>query len=484
MVFKMQSGFSRYIVLAKRWAWVVILGVLICGGATYVVSKFRPPVYQATSYLLVSLCTAQTTPYECTSGSVAALPTYAQLIESPSVLNPVVANHQGLTLDRLVAMITVKPQDNTQLIEVAVQNTNPQLAIQLANEVDRSFFQFASSQLTGGNVGILPAHLETDPVGPKPLVYAGIGALVGLALAIALIAIFEWLDDRLTSPEEVQETVGVDTLAIMPQLSRRQRNKGAIEIPALAEAYRILCARLNAQQAIKPFRLVLVTSALAGEGKSTTAANLATFLAMTGKRVLLVDADLRHPRLHEHFQLDNRRGLMGAFMEMAERLEVKLDGQPTEIPTLRVLTAGLVPSNPTELLQSSLAHRIFDQFKKASQFDYVIFDTPPLLPVADVQIMTSYIQALVLVIDASRTPRKVLLRAKRLLNSLRTMPMGVVINRSPWPDYGDIRQYLYGTRQPTIDFDDMMLLHETSSGNGADMTVVLPQRQKDRDDKS
>lgn len=481
----MQSGFSRYIVLAKRWAWVVILGVLICGGATYLVSKFRPPVYQATSYLLVNICTAQTTPYECTSGSVAALPTYAQLIESPSVLNPVVTNHRGLTLDQLVAMLTVKPQDNTQLIEVAVQNTNPQLAIQLADEVDRSFFQFANSQLPGGNnVEILPAHLETDPVGPKPSLYAGIGALVGLALAIALIVIFEWLDDRLTSPEEVQETVGVDTLTIIPQLSRRQRNKGAIEIPALAEANRILCARLLVQQAIKPFRLVMVTSSLTGEGKSTTAANLATFLAMTGKRVLLVDADLRHPSLHEHFQLDNRHGLTTAFMEMAEHLEVKLDGQPTEIPTLRVLTAGLALSNPTELLQSSLAQQIFDRFKKASQFDYIIFDTPPLLPVADAQIITSYIQMLVLVIDASRTPRKVLLRVKRLLNSLHIVSMGSVINRSPWPDYGDIRQYLYGIRQASIDFDDLMLLHEPSSENGADMTVVLPQHQKGRENKS
>jgi capsular exopolysaccharide synthesis family protein len=435
--------------------------------------------------------TSTTPPYESTTSSLAALPTYAQLLTNPIVLNRVVAQNKGLTLKQLNAMLTVKPQPNTQIIELDVQSTDPQLAMQLANEISLSFSLYVDTQTQPlATVQVLPAQLPTEPVSPRSLVYAGLGALVGLGLALALIVVFEWIDDRLGSPEEVQETVGVDTLTIIPQLSRRQRNKGAIEIPALAEAYRILCARLNAQQAIKPFRLVMVTSALAGEGKSTTAVNLAMFLAMAGKRVLLVDADLRHPRLHEHFQLDNRRGLTGAFMEMAERLEVKLDGQPTEIPTLRVLTAGLALSNPTELLQSSLAHRIFDQFKKASQFDYVIFDTSPLLPVADAQIMTSYIQMLVLVIDASKTPRKVLLRTKRVLNSLRTMPMGIVINRSPWPDYGEIRQYLNDTRQPNIDFDDMMLLHETSideseppSGNGADMTVVLPKRQKDRDDK-
>ena len=97
--------------------------------------------------------------------------------------------------------------------------------------------------------------------------------------------------------------------------------------------------------------------------------------------------------------------------------------------------------------------------------------------------MTSYIQMLVLVLDASKTPRKVLLRVKRLLNSLHIVPMGVVINRSPWADYGDIRQYLHGARLATIDFDDMMLLQEPASENGADMTVVLPQHQKDRERK-
>ncbi len=480
----MQSGFSRYILIAKRWAWVVILGVVICGGATYIVSKYRPPVYRASAYLLVNLCTAQTTPYECTSGSVVALPTYSQLITSPSVLNPVVANHPGLTLDQLNGMINVKTQGNTQLIEVDVDNSNPQLAVQLANEINRSFYQFASSQLPGGaTVGVLPAHLQTNPVSLKPLLAAAIGALVGLALAIALIVIFEWFDDHLESPEEVQEIMGLENLAIIPQITRRQRNKSAIDIPALAESYRILCARLNAQQAIKHFKLVMITSALGGEGKSTTAANLAVFLAMTGKRVLLVDADLRHPGLHQHFQLDNRRGLTGAFLEMAENLEIKLDGQPTEIPTLRVLTAGLVPTNPSELLQSSLAHRLFELLKKTSQFDYVLFDTPPLLPVADVQIMNSYIQTLVLVVDATKTPRKVLLRAKRLLNSLHVTLLGVVINRSPWPDFGDIRQYLNDSQQSALDFDDIMLLSEKPSENGADMTIALTQRQRNSDNK-
>jgi len=326
-------------------------------------------------------------------------------------------------------MLSVKPQTNTQIIELDVQNTDPRLATQLANEVGQSFAHYANTQLPAA-VQILPAELPTTPVGPSSLVDAGIGALVGLGLALALIVIFEWADDRLASSDEVQEILGLETLTIIPRFSSKQRSMHAEKSPVLAEGCRVLCASLNAAQASKRFKLVMVTSALADEGNRTIAANLASFLAMTGKQVLLVDADLRRPALDRHFELDNQRGLSNALQEKWVRIEPELEGRPTEIPTLRVLTTGALPSNPAELLQSSLAAQLFEFFEQSEQFEYVIFDTPPLLPVADAQILASYVQAIVLVIDAFKTPRNVLLRAKRVLNRTRTTIIGVAIIKS------------------------------------------------------
>jgi len=341
----------------------------------------------------------------------------------------------------------VKPQSNTQLIEIDVENSDPALAMQLANEVSQNFAQFTNSQFPG-RVQIVPAQLPAGPIRPRPLLDTGIGALVGLGLALTLIVIFEWIDDRLSNSEEVQELLGTDTLAVFPSLSRKQRSKKVEEIPALVEGYRTLCASLNAAQTTRPFKLVMVTSALANEGKSTIAANLASFLAVTGKHVLLVDANSHHPVLDQRFQLEDHEGLSSAWTE----LKVELDGQETRIPTLRVLTAGSNHSNSAELLQSSLASQLFDHFKKRP-FDYVIFDTSPLLPVADTQILASYVQATVLVIDASKTPRKVLLRARQVLNRTHATIIGVVLNKSPWSDYGDIRHYLSDRRQPKAKFD-------------------------------
>jgi capsular exopolysaccharide synthesis family protein len=476
----MQSPLSRYAMLARRWAWVIILGIVICSGTTYAVSKLMRPIYQASAFLVVTFQTSQSA-YDNTTASLEVLPTYAQLITSPAVLKPVLALHRGMTMQQLNGMITVKPQSNTQLIEIDVENGDPRLSMKIANEVAQSFAQFSNTQLPA-IVQILPAELPIDPVRPKPSTNALIGALVGLGLAIALIVIFEWIDDRPASVEQVQELMGLEVLTVIPQLSRRQREKSAEEIPTLAEGCRTLCVTLNVAQLIKPFKLVMITSALAAEGKSTISANLASYLATSGKRVLLVDTNLRNPALDQHFQLDNRHGIANAFLKTWAQLEGNLNGQATEMPTLRILTAGTPSGNAADLLQSPLGHQIFDHFKKLD-FDYVIFDTPPLLPVADAQILASYVQAAVLVVDASKTSRKMLLRAKRVLSRTGTTILGVAINKSPWSEYGVIRQYLSNTPQPKIDLSVSMpssppQTPPVSELGSEEITITLSRLQK------
>src|SRR5882724_1239197 len=138
----MQSPISRYSVLVKRWFWIVLLGMALCCGVTYVVSKWIPPVYQASALLIVNL---DVTNSSNTTSSLAAVPTYAQLVTNPTVLEPVAALHPGMTLVALMAKLTVKPQSNTQLIEVDVQDENAQTATLLANEVSQSFVRYADA---------------------------------------------------------------------------------------------------------------------------------------------------------------------------------------------------------------------------------------------------------------------------------------------------------------------------------------------------
>ncbi len=486
----MQNPLSRYTMLAKRWAWLIVLGIVLCGGGTYVVSKLQRPVYQASAFMFLTMGTSTTSPYDSTSASLSAVPTFAQLLQpngsiNAEVLNSVAAQHPGLTLNELNAMLTVKPQSNTQIIELDVKDTDPQLAMQIANEVSSSFAQYVSIQIPA-TVHIVYAQLPTAPISLKSLPLAALGALAGLGLALALIVIFEWIDDRPRSPEEVQREMGLEILTIFPKLSRHVRRKTIEEIPVLAERNRALCSGLNALQARNDFKLLMVTSALPDEGASTVAANLAYCFAVSGKRVLLVDANLRKPVIDQHFQLENRPGLADALVETRARLEFKVNVQPTEVPKLSVVTAGVIPVNAADILLSPLTEQIFEYFRKAP-YDYVIFDTPPILPVADTQILATYIEATILLIDASKTPRKALERARQVLSNTHTKIVGVVINKSPWPDYDAIRHYISEVRQTKagliLELQSEVSPHALMNGSGGDpedTMATLTNRNRDR----
>lgn len=434
----MQNTLSRFILLAKRWWWLVLLGIVLCGGTTYTVSKLTHSVYQASALLIVDFQTSPSS-YDSVSAGTIAVPTYAQLVTSPIVLQSVLPLHPGMTLTQLDAMITVTPKPNTQLIEIDVENSNPKLAMNLANEISDAFVQYVNPQLTA-SVFPVYATLPTSPVKPKPLQNAAIGALAGLGLALALVFLFEWFDDRPDNLEEMQDMLGMEALATIPRLGRGQRGRVG-ETPALTEACRMLCASLSAASEIRSFKLLLVTSALDGEGKSMIAAHLASFMAQAGNRVLLVDADLRRHMQDQLFQLDEFTGLSHILAEKQVQPQmIESQYQTTDIPTLYVLGAGIASSESAKLLQSPSAIHLFNYLKKAP-FDYILFDTPPLLPVADTQFLASHIQTAVLVVDPSKTPRKILVRAKRILNRTRTTILGIVVNRCRWPEYGYIRAY-------------------------------------------
>ncbi len=459
----MESPLNRYLMLARRWAWVIVLGVVVCGGTTYFISKSIKPTYQATVTFVVSIDPVNP------ASSIAAVPTYAQLVTNPLVLNPVVAKHKGMTLEQLNKMITVKPQTNAQLMDLNVQSSNPALAEQLANEIGQSYLLYASSRLPG-TLQMTPAQVAREPIAPKPSRDAGIAALIGLGLAVTLSVIFEWVEDRLSSPGNARELLALEILGVIPQYPKWLNARGK-RSAVLMETYRMLVASVNTAREIKPFKVAMVTSALPGEGKSTVVANLATFLAMTGRTVLLIDANLHQPVLGQRFQLANSRGLSTILREMAiSTPSAEVYGQETDIPTLRVLTAGPLLSGSAELLQSSMASQLFKHLQD-TRFDYVLVDSPSLLSVADAQILTALVEAVLLVVDANKTPRRVLERTKQVLGRARYKTLGVVLNKSPWTDTDVSRQYRdrKERRRP-----DLRLLMTPTVAASHPMRLMLP----------
>ena len=168
----------------------------------------------------------------------------------------------------------------------------------------------------------------------------------------------------------------------------------------------------------------MVTSSGPMEGKSTTIANLGVVLAQQGKSVLIVDADLRKPTVHYTFRTMNTRGITNVLTRQAELVEVT---QETEVPNLHVLTSGPVPPNPSELLGSKNMDNLIEE--ALSHYDVILFDCPPILAVADSQIVANKVQGTVLVVSSGTTDKEAAVKAKERLESVNSKLLGVVLNR-------------------------------------------------------
>jgi polysaccharide biosynthesis transport protein len=281
---------------------------------------------------------------------------------------------------------------------------------------------------------IEPAVAPPLPISPKPLLNTLLAAVLGLLLAAGVVAVAEHLDDGIRDSDAVLEVAGLSTLGT---IARMNGDKGRSEIYRLAallnprsgvaEAYRTLRTNIEFASVDAPIRTLLVTSSMPGEGKTITAANLAVVFAQAGRRVLLVDADLRKPGVHPVFDLPNAHGLT----TLLRSDEAILDAiaHQTEQANLRILTTGPLPPNPTELLGSQRMRTILDRLKAGG--DLVIFDSPPLQAVTDSAILSSFLDGTLLVIDARRGRRRAVLQGREALARAGASVLGAVLNRIP-----------------------------------------------------
>ena len=289
--------------------------------------------------------------------------------------------------------------------------------------------RMALEQARGGSTiaVVEPARAPVAPVGPGVRQKAIIAGLAGLLLAIGLVVGIEFLDDRIRDPRELRDRLKLVPLAVLGRRSRAERE--VLDTPefasksTFAEALRLLRTNLEFLSLGRPMVLA-ISSALEGEGKSTVAANLAVTEAQAGKRVVLIDGDLRKPSLHRLFGLPNTRGL-STFLARAQNP----DQPPFHLGPLgvRILTSGPIPPNPSELLGSPRMAELVNSLR--AQADVVIIDCVPILPVADTLVLQRHTDGIVLVLDSSNTGVKTVGRALDRLQQVSANVFGVVLNK-------------------------------------------------------
>jgi capsular exopolysaccharide synthesis family protein len=322
-----------------------------------------------------------------------------------------------------------------QQVKSMGRNTTSAEASALLNQEAVLKEQLAQMQVSGatdtGDVALVtPAQPPASPSSPKPVQDALLGLAAGLALGIGAAFLRHSFDDRLASKEAAEHAGGVPVLAMTPLVTPWQRQQPLVvsvtepSSPA-AESYRSLRTSLQFVRQEKQLTSLVVTSPGVGEGKTATLANLGVVFAQAGERVVLVSCDLRRPRIAKFFGLDEHMGLTSVLLGQ-RTLEEALLPVP-DVDRLSLLPSGPVPPNPAELLNSARVREIFTRLR--DQYDLVLIDSPPVLPVTDAAILSQYADATLMLAAAGQTRRSDLHRAVEKLDQVGATILGTVLNK-------------------------------------------------------
>lgn len=389
---------------------------------------------------------------------------YQQALEQERELNTEMQNQRTLTMSL-----------NDAAVQYAILQRDVDTNRQLYNAVLKRMKDVGvDSEAQTSNVSIVDkATAPRIPSYPKKLRDLMMSGMLGLFGGLGLAFLIDYLDNTLKDPEEAERYLRLPSIGIIPEFKRLNSSSyeprgyapakaltAALETggntpkaltngrngsnavagrtataaeelvtqhgaySALGEAYRNLRTALLLSRAGAPPKLTLVTSAVAGEGKTVTAVNTAAMLAQLGARVLLVDADVRRPRCHRVLHLDNRMGLTEVLTGVRDLHDLI---RPTAVDNLFILSSGSVPPNATELVGSPKMHQVVTQLQEI--YEYIVIDSPPVMPVSDALLLSTIVDGVLLVVNASRTPKQQVKAARARLAYVRAKIFGTVLNK-------------------------------------------------------
>ncbi|MFC8190589.1 polysaccharide biosynthesis tyrosine autokinase [Cellulomonas sp. NPDC057328] len=443
-------------ILRKRWISIAALTVLgVLGGIG--LNAAATPMYTAATQLYVSVQSGGTTSdmLQGANFTRAQVASYARLVTGPLVLGPVI-DDLGLDTraDELAERVTADSPLNTSLININVSDESPALAAAIANAVATELTDVVTDleQPTDGSPSpvkltvVRDAAAPTDPSSPSTRLNLALGLALGLVAGVAAAVLREMLDTRVRDEDTVAQLAAapvVGTIAFDEDAGAHPLIVQSDPHSIRAEAFRRLRTNVQFLDVSDRSNSIVVTSSLPAEGKSTTTINLAIALADAGSRVALVDADLRRPTVAKYLGIEGAVGLTTALIGRAPVDQLM---QPWGNGMLHVLPSGQVPPNPSELLGSSAMSQLLS--KLTAEYDIVLLDTPPLLPVTDAAILARLAGGALVVVGAGKITRHQLAGSLSALKTVDARVLGMVVNREPRKHGERYEYYRYGTETP------------------------------------
>lgn len=440
-------------ILRKNWL-VIVLITLVGIGAAAAYSLVATPKYEASNTLVVSTQAGDTVQdlQQGNTFTLARMNTYAQMVTTPVVMAPVIT---GLKLDvtpvQLAKTITATNPLNTTLITITATSPSARTAAATANALAVSLTKAVEAVETPQGATTSPVKLSVvqqavppvKPSSPKVPLNLALGLLIGLALGIAYAVTRSALDTRILTQKDVSEVTDTPIVGAIPFDPKADGQPLAVHADPLgqrAESFRSLRTNLQFLH-MDGSASFTITSALPGEGKSTTVVNLAIALADAGKKVALLDTDLRKPKVADYLGIDGAVGLTDVLIG---RVRVGDVMRPWGGRSLYVMPSGKIPPNPSELLGSEQMRTLMDVLER--DFDVVLCDAPPLLPVTDAALLATEGSGAIVIVGAGQAHRQQLEAALQVLRTAGAKPAGIVISKAPTkgPDAYYSYSYTYG----------------------------------------
>ncbi len=319
-------------------------------------------------------------------------------------------------------------------------NLYQQIYISSINSLET--LRLSKAQSTPTVMQVETANKPTSPISPKPVQSAMLAAAIGLFVTAGFAFLVEFLDDTLKTPDDIKDLLDTPVIGFIGELKNNpKQGEDSLGVfvaknprSPVAEAFRSLRTNLEYSSVDHPARTILVTSSGESEGKSTVAANLAIVEAQSGKNVIIIDSDMRRPKVHVQFNKSNRRGLSDV---VTGKLHID-DVLKTydQVENLSIITCGTIPPNPSELLGSERMSQTLKDLEE--RFDLVIIDTPPMI-VSDAQILSGKVDGVIFVVIPGQTRAIAALRPIEELNRIGSHVLGIVANKIP-----KSRDYYYG----------------------------------------